>query len=884
MNTDWYKISEQETLKLLNANIDGLSEEEAEKRLEKYGKNQLPVKKPPTIWKIILDQILNPLIYILIAAAAVSTFIGDLKDAFFIFLVIFINTAIGSYQEWKAEKSTEALQNLLKICVQVKRDGVKKSLDAVWLVPGDIVFLESGNKVPADIRILKATNLMADESLLTGESVEVTKMVDIIEKDVPVGDRENMIYAGTTITAGRGIGVVVETALNTEIGKISRAVTSVEKVKPPLIERMEAFSHQISIIVLLACVVIAFIELTRGFSLVEVFFLAVALAVSAIPEGLPASLTVALSVGMSRMTKRGVIIRKLPAVEGLGSCTLIASDKTGTLTVNRQTVKMIYLPDGSRYNVTGEGYTGEGNVVPCKERFNLFSVNPLIKSAVICNEASLRKKDEKWVYHGDAVDIALLALGYKQGYEQDKVNANIKILREIPFESDRKYAAKFYEEDSKVKVVAKGALEVIVEFCPEADKKRINRQLKALSRSGHRVIAVAEGEIPSKNDHGYYEEDLKNLNFLGLIGLIDPLRPEAVEAVKTSHKAGIKVIMITGDHPETALTIGKNLGIAESKKDVIEGAALDKFDENSSEFIELIKQKSVFARVSPLQKLHIVDALSRSGNFIAVTGDGVNDAPALKKAHISVAMGSGTDVAKDVSSMIVVDDNFASVVAGVEEGRYAYDNIRKVVYLLVATGAAEIVLFLMAVTLNTPIPLVAVQLLWLNLVTNGIQGVALAFEKGEKETMLKPPRSPQEGVFNELMIKETIISGLSMGVIAFALWTTLLGAGMDEYSARNMVLLLMVLFENIHVFNCRSEHKSAFKIPLKNNLILITGVMAAQLIHIFSMNIPIMQDVLGIKPITLTEWLFMLVFAGSILLIMELFKFFRKRGSKFKIV
>lgn len=862
---------------LLDASLHGLSSGEAEKRLKFFGKNCLPVKKPLSLAKIILDQVKNPLIYLLIAASVVALFLEDIKDAVFIFIVIFINTAIGSYQEWKAEKSSAALHNLLKIYVRVKRDGSRRLISADNLVPGDIVLLESGNKVPADMRILKETNLTADESLLTGESVEVGKIDDIIDRDVPLSDRENMVYAGTTVTAGRGIGVVVETGLNTEIGKISRTVTSLESTKPPLIRRMERFSHQISMLVVFACALIAFIEILRGYSIKEVFFLAVALAVSSIPEGLPAALTVALSVGMSRMAKRNVIIRKLPAVEGLGSCTLIASDKTGTLTVNRQTVRMLYLENGSRYTVTGEGYNGEGEIIPCKGHFPLPGINELVKAAVICNEASLKKKDGKWVSHGDAVDIALLAMGYKHSLEPGMALRDIEVLREIPFESDRKFSAKFYRHGPGVRVAVKGAFEVISAFCDGIDRKSAQRRLKALSGTGHRVIAVAEGEITGKNDHGYYEEDLRGLNFLGFIGLIDPLRPEAVEAVNTCKKAGIKVIMITGDHPATALTIGKSLGVAQTGENVVEGRELDRFDEKSGDFVEIVNNKSVFARVAPLQKLHIVNALAESGNFIAVTGDGVNDAPALKKAHISVAMGSGTDVAKDVSSMIVVDDNFASVVAGVEEGRYAYDNIRKVVYLLVSTGAAEIVLFMLAILFNTPIPLMAVQLLWLNLVTNGIQGVGLAFEKGEKETMQRPPKSPGEGIFNELMVKETAISGISMGIVAYAMWTALLAGGASEYSARNMVLLLMVLFENIHVFNCRSEYKTVFKIPFRNNIIVITGVIAAQALHIISMNIPIMQEVLDIEPVGFEQWLYALGLAGSILVIMELFKFFRKK-------
>lgn len=883
---EWYRLSEEETLKRLNTSKKGLKNEEADERIKIFGKNMLPEKKPVSMLKIILNQLLSPLIYILIAACVVSFIIGDKKDGGFILLVILINTAIGSYQEWKAEKSSEALRNLLKICVKIKRAGETRLLNAVNLVPGDIVYLESGGKVPADIRILSQTGLMTNESLLTGESNDVMKLVDTIEKQVPLSERENMLYAGSIITSGRGLGVVVETGLKTELGKIAQAVTSMETVKPPLIRRMEKFSGEISIIVLFACALIALIEFIRGSSVVDVFFLAVALAVSSIPEGLPAALTVALSVGMSRMAKRNVIIRKLPAVEGLGSCTLIASDKTGTLTVNKQTVKVLYLPDGAKFHVTGEGYSGEGEVVSRREKYSITEAKGLIKCAVICNEANLVKKEGKWVHQGDAVDVALLALGYKYGLLPDAIEKNIEVLKEIPFESERKFSAKFYREESKVNVAVKGALEVVLQFCSymkmkenhiNIDQKRIERQIKKLSGSGHRVIAFAEGEIALKPDHEYYESDLKELTFLGLTGLIDPLRPEAITAVDTCKKAGIKVIMITGDHPETSFTIGKNLNIVKSREEVTQGRELEIIDENSPEFIEIVSKSTVFARVAPLQKLHIVDALARSGNFIAVTGDGVNDAPALKKAHISVAMGSGTDVAKDVSSIIVVDDNFASVVAGVEEGRYAYDNIRKVIYLLVSTGAAEIVLFSLAVIFNKPIPLVAVQLLWLNLVTNGIQGVALAFEKGEKETMKKPPRKPQEGVFNKLMVQEIIISGASMGVIAYIFWLTLLNNGVSEFSARNIVLLLMVLFENIHVFNCRSEYRSAFKVPLKNNILLITGVIAAQLIHIISLNIPIMQFILGIEPVQITEWFYLLAFSASILLIMELFKLFNQK-------
>ncbi|HSA06865.1 MAG TPA: HAD-IC family P-type ATPase [Candidatus Gastranaerophilales bacterium] len=883
---EWYRMTENEVLTKLNSSYTGLSDQEANERLKKFGKNALPVKQAPSVFKIILNQLANPLIYVLIAATIASVVVGDKKDALFIFLAILLNSAIGAYQEWKAEKSSEALHNLLKILAHVKRNGDIKLLNANSLAPGDIVKLESGGKVPADIRILKQNGLRADESLLTGESTEIIKISDKIEKQIPLSDRENMLFAGSMITSGRGLGVVVETGLNTEIGKIAESIGFVKTAKAPLVIRMEKFSHQISLIVLFACALIALTELLRGKYIFDVFFLFIALAVSAIPEGLPAALTVALSVGMSRMAKRNVIIRKLAAVESLGSCTLIASDKTGTLTVNKQTVKVLYLPNGAGFEVAGEGYNGEGEIKSCRTKSSLSEVKELVKCAVICNEGSLKKRKGKWEFHGDAVDIAFLALGYKYGFAPDEINKNLEVLKEIPFESERKFSANFYKCESGVKVAVKGAFEVIFHFCSHMktrgsvvhiNHKRIEKQINTLSSAGYRVIALAEGIIAPKHNHEYYEEDLKKLTFLGLVGLIDPLRPEAKAAVDTCKQAGIKVIMITGDHPETAYTIAKTLSIVSSRNDVTEGYLLSKTDEKSEEFSRIVNKGTVFARVTPMQKLSIVEALTNSGHYIAVTGDGVNDAPAMKKAHISVAMGSGTDVAKDVSSMIVLDDNFASVVAGVEEGRFAYDNIRKVVYLLVATGVGEITLFALSVIFNIPAPLSAVQLLWLNLVTNGIQGVGLAFEKGEKETMQKPPRNPKESIFNKLMVQETFISGFSVGLIAFVLWLSLISNGISEFSARNNVLLLMVLFENIHVFNCRSEYTSAFKIPFKNNVILITGVLIAQALHVVSMNIPVMQNILKVEAIGIKEWVYLLICSSSLLVIMELFKFFKFR-------
>lgn len=881
--TLWHNQQISKIFTILDSNIDGLSRSEAEKRLLSLGKNNLPVQKIPSIFKIIFNQFLNPLIYILLAAGGLSFIIGDKKDSFFIFLVIFINAAIGSFQEWKAEKSAESLQNLLKILIKVKRDKNELIINAEDLVPGDVVILESGNKVPADIRLISFNNLKVDESLLTGESVAVEKKaVDIEEPSLHLSERINMLFAGSVITSGRATGIVVETGLNTEVGKIAEAITTIDTSKPALIHRMEEFAKHISYVVIAACILIAAIELYRGQPFISVFFMITALAVSAIPEGLPAAVTVALSVGMSRMSKRNVLIRKLTAVEGLGSCTCIASDKTGTLTINKQTVKMLTLANDGKFNVSGEGYTPEGEITSEDNKKAILGYNhnldELVKTSVIANEASLNKTEQGWVSNGDAVDAAILAMGYKYGFNQTEIINNIDTVTEIPYESEIAYSARFYKDNDKVKIAVKGAFEVISPFCTtmiingdivDINREQLAAQANSLAELGYRLIAVASGySLEEKND--YNHNDIKSLTFLGFICLIDPLRSESISAIRKCKEAGVKVLMVTGDHPATALAIGKQLEIADKNEDVITGKEIEGL--RDGELINLLSSKTIFARVTPMQKLEIVEALIKTGNYVAVTGDGVNDAPALRKAHIGVAMGSGTDIAKDVSSMIVTDDNFSSIVSGIEEGRYTYDNIRKVIYLLISTGAAEIFLFLFSLLAGLSIPLVAVQLLWLNLVTNGIQGVALSFEKGESASMKRPPRNPEEGIFNKLMIQETILSGLAMALFAFVSWFWLLKSGWDEFQARNLILLLIVLFENIHVFNCRSEYTSAFKVPFKNNTFLIFGVIIAQGIHIISMQIPAMQNVLKIEPVEPTTWLIMFALSALLLIIMELFK------------
>ncbi len=876
----------------------GLSAAEADARLARHGPNTLPAPASVTLGAVVLHQFLSPLIYILLAAAVVAVVLGDFVDAGFIVLIVTINAALGAFQEWRAERSAAALQDLLKIMVRIRRDGREQAVPAEQLVPGDVVLLESGNRVPADLRLVRVTGLEVDESFLTGESVTVHKRTDAVAADAPLGDRRNMAFAGATVLAGRATGLVAATGRNTEVGAIAAQVTRGIVAKAPLVVRMERFSRQISVAVLAACVVLVGFGLVSGLPAVEVFFLAVALAVSAIPEGLPVAVTVTLSIAATRMARRHVIVRRLTAVEGLGSCTMIASDKTGTLTVNAQTVRTVSLPAGPTLEVTGEGYNDEGEVLGADgappSAVHREGLLRIAEAVARCNEARLVRRGGAWSQQGDAVDVALLALGMKVGLDPARLRDELPILGELPFESARAYAATFYEDVAgdgtpATRVAAKGALEMLLPRCvsmrtPEGivpvDADAVLAQADVLTSEGQRVLAVAEGSLDGLLTEEPTDDALPPLTLLGLVGLMDPPRAEARKAVADCLAAGVQVAMVTGDHPRTALAIARELGIAVDERQVVTGQALAAAGEGTPAFESLVAGGRVFARVAPLQKLHIVAAMQAAGHFVAVTGDGVNDAPALKAAHIGVAMGSGSDVSKDAATLIVTDDNFASLEAGVEEGRFAYDNIRKVTSLLISTGLAEVMLVLASLLLGLPLPLLAVQLLWLNLVTNGIQEIGLAFEAGEPGTMRRPPRHPDEGIFNALMIRQVSVTGLAMGGISTAYWATLLAMGVEEGNARNQLLMLFVLMQNVHVFNCRSERESALRIPLSRNWMLVGGVVVALGVHLLATVLPPMQRLLHVEPLALAQWAYPVGLALLVLLVAECDKWLRRRAER----
>ncbi len=885
----WHALAEDEVREKIETSQEGLTEAEAALRLREFGRNLLPGKPPPTVPAIFLHQFLSPLIYILLAAAAVSASLRDARDAGFILAVVLLNAGLGAFQEWKAERSAASLQQLLRVTARVRRSGAVAEVNAEELAPGDLVYLESGARVPADLRLTAANHLTVDEALLTGESLPVEKRPAPLAADLPLADRRNMAYAGSLVAAGRGAGWVVATGARTEVGKIVRDVGGATSAKPPLVLRMERFARQISWLVLAAAGVLGAVAFAQGMPLLEVFFLAVALAVSAIPEGLPVAMTVALSIATSRMARRQVIVRKLTAVEGLGSCTCIASDKTGTLTRNQQTVTAIWLPDGQLW-------TPSAPLAAASQRL----LRRLVRAGVLCNEASAHAGPAgpgaagpaSWRFAGDAVDVAFWQLGLAFGLTPDAVARETTTLAELPYESERAFAARYVRDGGRSHVVVKGAPEVVLPRChgmrgaagPEPlHSAAVEAALAALTGDGHRVIAIAEAAAkwepaaPEAAAPALAADDLPPLQLLGLAGLLDPPRPEVKAAVAKCRQAGVEVLMVTGDHPRTALAIARELGIARAGESPVTGPQLAAIGSPEvPQFLDTVRQARVFARVSPAQKLDIVDALGRLGHFVAVTGDGANDAPALRRANIGVAMGSGADVAKDTAAIIIADDNFASIEAGIEEGRFAYDNVRKVIYLLVATGAAEVLLFALALLTGLPLPLTPVQLLWLNLVTNGIQDVALAFEGGEAGAIRRPPRPPSEGIFNRLMIQETVVAGATVGLVAY--FSLYFFAGLGIMQARNHLLLLMVLLENFHVFNCRSECVSAFRVPVRRNWFLVVGVAIAQGIHLFAMHFPPFQRQLQVAPISLGHWALTLLAAASILAVMEVFKWRRSRA------
>jgi magnesium-transporting ATPase (P-type) len=883
----WQTLTAAQACAALGSNLQGLTQAEADSRLRLHGPNALPGPQVTSRMVILLRQLRSPLIYVLLAAAAASLALGHGSDAAFIGVVLLVNSLLGAWQEWRAEQQSLSLQQLMRLRASVLRDGTCIELDAQQLVCGDVVLLESGQRIPADLRLVTGHGLEVDESLLTGESVAVLKDADWLgTAGTLLADRRNMAYAGATVARGRAKGLVVATGRATQVGYLATTLDSLQAGKPPLTERMERFSRVVAVVVLAAAVLIGLVAVVvHQQSWLTMFTFAVALAVSAIPEGLPVAVTIALAIAARRMALRGAIVRNLPAVEGLGSCTLIASDKTGTLTCNRLAVCELRLADGTSERIamdsvydpmapSGYAQSVQPNVVtpgPAELR-------RMVEIAVACNEAQLAPAGAASAGRGDPTDLALLELGARYGLGRAQLLAQWPQTAQIAFEPERQYAASLHRRDGGGWLAVKGAPERVFDLCALTPSERLAlHELAArMASEGQRVLAVAEGLLPGDADLAAPATDPAGLRFAGFIGMVDPPRPGAHEAVQRCASAGIRVLMVTGDHPVTAQAIAIDLGIATAADPVITGT--DLLGATAAQIEECVGRARVFARVTPTQKLSLVEAARRAGHYVAVTGDGVNDAPALRSANIGVAMGrGGTDVARDAADLVLSDDNFATIVAGVEEGRIAYRNIRHVVYLLTAAGIAEVLTVGVGVIAGLPLPLLPVQLLWLNLVTNGIQDVGLAFERGHGNELQVAPRPPSQPVFDRLMIRRGLLAGLWMSVVGLAAFVTLLRAGVAVEQARNSLLLLMVLMQNVDALNARSETLSLLRLPMRANPVLVGGVALALSVHMFAMYVPWLQSTLQLQPPSPHDWLVLPALALTLLAVMETQKWLWRR-------
>ena len=868
----YYSMTIEEIHTKLKTTSIGLTTKEVEKRIERDGLNELPRKKKESIISIFIKEIFDPIVLLLIAAIIISLAVGEKIDAIAITFIVLVDLILGTYQENKANSTIESLQKLVPEKVKVLRDEKEVSIDSKELVVGDLIFLESGDKISADLRIVESHNLTVDESILTGESLPVEKNnKELKNKEILISSQTNMLFAGCSVITGRAKCIVVKTGINTEVGQVAETINNTKKEKSPLTIRVEKFSKQITIFIIVMAIILFVVLYLKGLKLEEILVSVIALTVSVLPEGLPLALTMALTIASNRMARKKVVAKKLYSVEALGSCTVIASDKTGTLTVNEQTAKKILLPNNLEYIVKGEGYHVNGSVYG-KE---INKAKEIATLGVINNEAKFSKNE----LIGDSIDLAFLVLGEKLKVK----TSSYEILEIIPYESQNKYSAVFYKYNNEVYCTVKGSLEVVSKLCNSInlvnskDFKNVEKQNEYLSSDGYRVIAIANGKIKEKDS--YKEEDIKNLCFMGLVGFIDPIRREVVKAIKDSEEAGIKVLMITGDHPLTAFKIAKDLKLTNDYDEVTTGIEVDEYlDKGKEEFLKFVRRKKIFSRVTPLQKLKIVEILKEANEFVAVTGDGVNDAPALQSANIGISMGSGTDIAKETSNMIVLDDNFKSIVKGIFEGRIAYANIRKITYFLVSCGLAEVLFYMLSIVFNMPMPLLAIQLLWLNVVTNGIQDIALSFEKGEPSIMKLPPRKPEESLFDRKMLEEILVSGLSIGLIVFLYWIYLIKfREFNVYIARGYVLVLMIIIQNIHAFNCRSEEKSISEINLFSNKIFLIGIMGSIILGVLVMEIPSLTVLLKTANIPLSDFTSLFAIGLLILLIMEIYKEIKRR-------
>jgi len=870
-STTWFQLDVEHVLQQLDVSpTQGLSSEEVRRRQSKYGLNAIPKKKQKTPLELFLQQFTQPLVVILLIATVITALLQEWVDSSVIFGVVFVNAVIGFIQESKALKAIEALAKSVASEATVIRDGEKRRIPSVELTIGDVVLLQSGDKVPADLRLVQVRELQVDESSLTGESVPVIKQTDALDADTVLGDRSNMAYSSTLVTYGTGVGVVVAIGRNTEIGKINEMIAEADVLETPLTQSIARFSKVLLYVILSLAALTFVVGLVRGERWVDMFMAAVALAVAAIPEGLPAAVTITLAIGVARMAKRNAIIRKLPAVETLGSASVICSDKTGTLTQNQMTVQKIYA--GSKlYSVTGVGYEPSGQFMHGEQAVSA-TENQALKETLICgllcNDSNLIFVDGQWKIEGDPTEGALIVSAQKAGFTRKTLLSHLPRVDTIPFESAYQYMATLHarQEMNDTVVYVKGSVERLLERAQSAlsdtgelatlDAKRILQQADTLASQGLRVLAFAYKIFDRSKTTLSHADISDGLIFLGLQAMIDPPRPEAIEAVAACQSAGIRVKMITGDHELTALAIAQRLGIASPQAtmdSVINGKTLTTLPEE--QLPEVVEKTSVFARVAPGDKLRLVKALQKKGYIVAMTGDGVNDAPSLKQANIGIAMGiAGTDVAKEAADMILTDDNFATIEAAVEEGRNVYDNLVKFITWTLPTNFGEGLVILASVVAGLTLPILPVQLLWINMTTAILLGLMLAFEPKEPGIMNRPPREPNEPILTTSLVVRIIIVGTLLCVGALLFFELALQNGRTDAEARTIAVNIFVLGELFYLFNCRSLRYSMFKIGLFSNPLIWLGVSGMLALQVLYTYLPFMNVAFQSAPLTLADW------------------------------